>query len=156
MEERKKLLEIIETKDLQKDLEMLKLILQKLILKCYQVKIEKAETKQQILKLIYEFRYYNLLPFSQEKRIIDKTELKKQLNETGEMLIQKATKIKLIDIYAKDEKLNYEIAKNIFNTRIINLEQMYIQVTKENESFFVQIFDEKSCEEKNIIKADKN
>ena len=32
---------------------------------------------------------------------------------------------------------------------------MYIQVTKENESFFVQIFDEKSCEEKNIIKADK-
>ncbi len=155
LEERKKLLEIIETKDLQKDLEMLKLILQKLILKCYQVKIEKAETKQQILKLIYEFRYYNLLPFSQEKRIIDKTELKKQLNETGEMLIQKATKIKLIDIYAKDEKLNYEIAKNIFNTRIINLEQMYIQVTKENESFFVQIFDEKSCEEKNIIKADK-
>ena len=53
-----KVLEIIQIEDLQKGIDKLKLNIQKIFLKCFENKIQKAQSKKEVLKLIYEFRYY--------------------------------------------------------------------------------------------------
>ena len=44
--------------------------------------------------------------------------------------------------------INYELLKNLFRVRSINLEEISVKVLKEKDKFFVQIFDENSLEEK--------
>lgn len=148
LEEKEKILNIIDTNDLQGDIKRLEIQLQKMFLQCYEKKIQLAENKQELMKLVYEFRYYCLLPFEPEASIIQEEELEKDLERVGKTLIQKANRLKLIEILSKDVEINYEILKNIFNIRIINLEGIYIKVTKEKEKFFIQLFDDNVVEEK--------
>ena len=42
----------------------------------------------------------------------------------------------------------YDIIKNVFETRIISLEDLYIKIVKENEKYYIQLFDENIFEEK--------
>ena len=56
--------------------------------------------------------------------------------------------MKVIKIVSKNEELNYEILKNIFNSRIIKLEDVNLKITKEKEKFYLQLFDEQLFEEK--------
>ena len=44
--------------------------------------------------------------------------------------------------------LNYDIIKNVFETRIISLEDLYIKIVKENKKYYIQLFDENIFEEK--------
>ena len=50
---------------------------------------------------------------------------------------------------------NFEILKNIFNVRIIKLEDAYLKITKEKDKYFLQIFDENIFEEKVEIQKPK-
>lgn len=137
--------------DIKENIETLILKLQKIFLKCYKIEIEKAQTRQDILKLIYEFRYYNILPYENEKQIFEVAEIKNEIDEVEKMLIEKAQQIKLINKISKNEKLNIEILKNIFLLRIINLEEVCIKLTKEKDKFYLQLLDENICEEKNQL-----
>ena len=56
--------------------------------------------------------------------------------------------MRVIKIVSKNEDLNYEILKNIFNSRIIKLEDINLKITKEKEKFYLQLFDEKLFEDK--------
>jgi hypothetical protein len=151
LENKEKYLKLIETNNLEKDINKLIIELQKLFLDCYKTKVKKAETKQEITKLIYEFRYYNLLPLSQEEQINQNCALENNLLDVGKLLVKKANNLKVIENFAKDEEINYQIIKNIFYTRSINLDQVYIRLLKEKEDFFVQLFDGKAVEEKNRL-----
>ena len=64
------------------------------------------------------------------------------------MLINKANELKVINIFSKNESINYMILKNIFFTRIINLEELYIKITREKNQYYIQLFDENIIEEK--------
>ena len=151
LEDKEKYLKLVETANLQQEIDKKILELQKIFLECYQNKIEKAEDKQEITKLIYEFRYYNLLAITGETQIYQNEKLESSLEQVGKQLIKKATTHKVIENYAKDEDINYEIVKNIFYIRSINLDQVYIKLLKEKEDFFVQIFDDNAVEEKNKL-----
>ena len=70
------------------------------------------------------------------------------IEEVQMLLLKKAHSIKLIDIVSNDEKIDYKILKNLFYVRVINLEDLYIKITKEKERYFVQLFDENIFEEK--------
>ena len=41
-----------------------------------------------------------------------------------------------------------EILKNIFSLRIMELEELYMKITKEKDKFYLQLFDENIFEEK--------
>ena len=144
----KQIEERVEYLNIKEDIQTLLVKLQKLFLKCYKVKVEKAETRQDILKLVYEFRYYNLLPVEDEKFIFQVKDFQKELKEIGRLLIGKAQSIKLISKISKSEKLNIEILKNIFTLRIMDLEELYMKITKENDKYYIQLFDENIFEEK--------
>ena len=156
LEEKEKYLKYIETENLEKEIEKNLIKLQKEFIKCYKIKIEKAQTKQEIIKLIYELRYYNLLPCTEDKNICQLKEIQKEIEEIKKILLKKAYQEKVIERFSKKDEIHYELIKNILDIRVINLEDLYIKVIKEKENYYIQLFDENIFEEKIEIKDSEN
>ncbi|MBR3249788.1 MAG: hypothetical protein IKF83_03715 [Clostridia bacterium] len=146
------ILKLAFVKDLDSKIEEKIIYLQKLFLECLKIKIEMAESKQKITNLIYRYRYYCLLPFSLDTRIYEIKSIQNIIKTTGQLLIKKAINNKIIEKFANDEEVNYEIMKNIFRIRIISLEELSIKIYKDNGNFFMQFFDDKTSDQ--IIKLD--
>ena len=156
LEEKNDYLKILGVENLQDELNNLIMRFQVLFLHLLKINIKKAETKQEIEKLIYSYRYYLLLPFNEQKEIFEVEELRNEINTVGKQIIDKAIDYKIIQKIEDNENKNYEILKNIFNVRIIKLEDSYLKITKEKDRYFLQIFDENIFEEKvEISKPDK-
>ena len=58
----------------------------------------------------------------------------------------------MLEKLSKNEDIDYELLKNLFNIRSINLEEILVKVTKEKEKYFVQLLDENLIEEKYELK----
>lgn len=151
-----KYLRLIDTKNLQGKIDKLKFKLQKLFLECFLAKIEKSENKQEILKRIYEFRYYCLLPYNQEEIIWQVKKLEKEIEKVEKKILEKAHKLKVIEVFSKNAEIDYQLIQGIFHIRSINLEEISLKLTKEKNKFFIQLFDGKSFEEKIEIKEIEN
>ena len=108
------------------------------------------------MKLIYEFRYYTMLPYDYERSVGETLQISKEINEIGKKLIKQANKMKVLEKVSKQEEVNYEILKNIFKTKSINLEEIHIKLIKEKEKFYIQLFDGKSLEEKRELQYTEN
>lgn len=156
LEEKEKILKIIDIENKENELDKSKLELQKLFLKMLEIDINKAETKQEIEKIIYNFRYYLLLPYDYSITMQNVEKIKEQINRISKLIIKKAIQLKVLEKLSKEEETNYEILKNIFTVRIIKLEDAYLKITKEKEKYFVQIFDENIFEEKIEISKPKD
>ena len=134
--------------------------LQKEILNVFNIKIDKLEEKAEIIKLIYSFRYYLNLPVTNEKNILKIDIIKEDIKKIYTKLINKAIQKKVILDISDNEKIQSEIYKNIFVSKIISLEKVSIKVFKEKneQNFKIQFFEEeimeKQIESKNIL--DKN
>lgn len=140
--EKQRYLKLVQIEKYEKQIEMLLVKFQQLFLKGFIKKIENAQNKQEIIKLIYELRYYCMLPFDNQKLISQVKSLEKCLKKAISKLISKAHDFKLINEISKKEDTNYEILKNIFTTRIIKLEELNIKITKEKNKYYIQLFDE--------------
>lgn len=148
LNDKMKYLKLVEVEDIQKEITKLIIAIQKIFLKIYKQRIENSKDKNEVLQMIYEFRYYNLIPFSYDKFVYQSKELKKELEETGKTLITKAEELNVIDKINKNEDMNYLFLKNIFSFRIISLEDLYIKIISEKDKLFLQVFDEDVYEEK--------
>ena len=155
LEEKNRYLKYLEVENNQQEIENTLTQIQKIFLKCFQIKIEKANTKQEIIELIYELRYYLLLPFNVQNNVIEKIEeteeLQNTLQETLKKIIEKAKNTKTIVEVTKNDDYEYEIWKNILQLRVIKLEDISLKITKDKEKYFMQIFDEGAFEEKTQI-----
>lgn len=146
LEEKNKLLEQkqkLENMELSKEqVEELLIEFMKNFLKCFGILIENMTDEEEIINLIYKFRYFMLLPFNLEKNVKDVSEIKEEIEETEKKLVKKAKQKKLIS------DVPFEVMKHVFKTRIITLENLYYKISSESEKYFVQIFDENISEEK--------
>lgn len=113
-----------------------------MFLKCFKFLIENANQNEEIVKLIYQFRYFMLVPYNLQKSIKDVKTLQKSIIETEKKLVEKAIKQKaIVDV-------PFEIMRHVFETRIIILEELYYKIMPEEDKFYVQIFDENISDEK--------
>ena len=151
LKEKYRYLKLLNSHSLKNEVSKLIFEFERIFLKCFEMKVEKAKTKQQITQLMYEFRYYCIMPYYDEIMVNQVKQLSKQIEDIQKNIIVKAGKLKVINIFSKREELNYAMLKNIFNIRVINLEELNIKITKEKDKFFVQLFDENIFEEKNEI-----
>ena len=128
-------------KTLYKELNKLqKLFLEKILIK----KIEKLETKEELIDVFYQLRYYNFIPYDKEDVIYEKNEFKKSLENVIESLILKLYNLKIINTISTNEKNDIEIVKQVFFTKIINLEEIYLEVMKKEENTYsIYIYDGK-------------
>ena len=135
----------------QKELDAVKIHYQKEILACINKKIQKAETKAEITDLLYQYRYLYFLPWDLEKNVGENPQLKRAIQRTGNMLIQKSIAFKAITSFSNIPEINEKIVSNMFKVRMIDLEELYVKITKEKEEWFIQLFDEDVFEEKFIF-----
>ena len=144
--------------DFSKNLEEQKYVaiinLQINFLKALQEKIGKQEIKKKIIEYIYIFRYYKLLYFTKETQIKDIEELKEHLEMAEKYLITRACNLKLINIFSHNIEKNYEIVSKILETKIIDLDEMNIEFTKQDGKIILNIFDDNMIDKS--IEYDEN
>ena len=138
--QKKELLEVCNFSQEQKEKLLIEFI--EIFLQCLNIQIKELTEQEEIVKLIYKFRYFMCLPFNLEKNIKDIRELEKSILKTEKILVKKAVEKKVIS------NVPFEIMRHVFETRIIVLEELYYKITTEFEKYYVQIFDENVSEEK--------
>ena len=148
LEEKYKYIQYIEATNVEKKITAELLNFQNKFLECYKIKIEKAKTKEELLNNIIELRYYLNTPLTRENKIIELNQLASKIQEITQILVNKAIEAKVLVNISNQKGLNYYILKEIFKTKIINLESINIELTKENERLYLQIFDENIFDEK--------
>jgi len=128
----KKEIEFIENLELNKKVNISNEIieLQKIFIKCYEKKIEETENKKDVLELTYVWRYYNFIIFKEKMYIKDIKQLEKEIRNVEIKIIEKNIKLKNFVLYTTDEKINMEIIRNIFDIKLINLQNIELQINK--------------------------
>lgn len=101
--------------------------------------IQKAEEKEDIIKIIRQIRYYSLIYVDEKTQVKDIVDI----NPIQKAIITKACKNKVITIFSLDIEENYEIIKKILQTNIIELKNMFFKFVKQ-EQIVLQIYDEKN------------
>lgn len=115
--------------------------LQQAFLKCFQIKVEKSEEKKEIVEAIYELRYYLALPIGNEETIRSLSCLAKIVKQVKEKIIQKACENKIMVTISEDTSFNFSILKNVFDTKMIHLEEMNLLLRYEKAIVQVEIYD---------------
>lgn len=164
LEEKEKYLKLIDIdgRKLDKKIDELKLKIQKVFIKCFDKKIDKCDSKQEMLKLIYEFRYYNMLPYDYEKNICEENKLQEEIELLTKKILEKAHKLRVIEKFSKQEDINYELLKVIFQNRNINIQDIEVKLIREKikeektEKYYIQIFDSNGIGEKKVLKNSEN
>ena len=168
LEEQEKYFKLIDNKDIESKIEKLKLNFQKLFIKCFEQKIEKCDTKSNMLKLIYEFRYYMMIPYSLEKDICEEDKLKKEIEKVTKKILEKSHELKVIQRFSKQEDIDYELLKIIFQNRNINIEDIEIKLIREKEkidgskngekceNYYIQVYDGNGVGEKKEMPNSEN
>lgn len=115
--------------------------LQKIFLECLKTRIEYAKTKSEVIELIYHLRYYKKMAIKENTRIGDLQILRKAINEIEEAVISKGINLKALNLVAKGIDYNISIIKEVLNSKIINLENIEIEIKPENNILNVSIYD---------------
>lgn len=115
--------------------------LQKCFLNFFDKKINKVETKEDIMKIFYILRYYKYLSFSKGKLIKDIEELNQEIDKIYKKLITKACKLGILKILSMDIKENYELIKDILDTKILKLEDIKIKAQEFPDDKNIIVFD---------------
>ena len=148
--EKKKELEIVNIEEEKKDQLIIELLKNLLELFIEKIKLEKEQ--DEILKLIYKFRYFLFLPFDKNKDVKDVEELQKYIIKLEKVLIKKAVEAKVITLTP------FEVVQHVFTSRIIVLEELHYKITLDSElgKYYVQIFDDNISEDKFEIENIEN
>ena len=125
-EECKRILQLVEGKDLEDILINLEIE----FLKCFNKKIELCNRKDELKNLIMQFRYFCQLPINEMQQVKDIKEIEEILNTTMNNLIDKCIEKKIIINISDSISLCYNILKNVFFSRIIELEKISLKITK--------------------------
>lgn len=138
LEDKQKLLEISNIKDKKKEKNKIIEELQKLFLQCFLVFINTSENKEEIIDLIYIFRYYNLLPFNEKIDICENKSLQGYLQEVKKSLLKKAIDYKITIAISQDIEENIKLLQHIFDTKIISLEDIHVAIIKEKDKYYIE------------------
>ena len=121
-------------------------------------KIENLNTKEELIDLVYQIRYYNFIPYTLDENIKDVNQFKGDLDSVLAILIRKLYKLRIINTMSTNEKNDIEIVKNIFYIRMISLEEVYLELLNiSGNNYQLNIYDDKDTLEESInIKLEFN
>lgn len=105
--------------------------LEEIFLECILEKIEKTNEKNGLEKIIYELRYYKLIP----------PIVTKETDEIERKLIKKACEQKILTKFSEKEETNYQILKHIFTSKIIDLSETVYTLKYTKGTLTLNIYD---------------
>ncbi len=127
-----------------------------LFLSCFQIKIAKAQTKQEITDYFYSLRYYYFLPFDRDGLRLKELEiLQESFEHTIELLIEKAYKLNMLDVVTDDSIVNYKIIRNLFDSKMIDLNHTVIETKVEDGKLLAEYYDTNILESRCEIQSEK-
>ena len=107
-----------------------------------QISMINEENKVELVKCIYKVRYFRYIPINEEEYIKDIEGLKVEFKNLISVIIKKAQMLKIWDKISDDKILTYLILKEVFDTKIICLENINIQCRYEENVLYVEYYDD--------------
>lgn len=147
-------LKLVDSKNFDTDIIENILDLQKEILKSFRIKIMKSNSKEELMKTMYEFRYFCLIPITKRQNLASSKKLARLNTMVVKEFYKKAEKLKLINKIFKDENKNIAILKKVFSLKIISLDDIYLKIYNEKRNTYLQFYDENVIDEKFPIKRE--
>ncbi len=148
LEDKEKIYNLIKTENIDIELRKLIIQLQKVFMKCFEIKIQQARTKNEVMQLVYEFRYYFLLMFDSKNSIGEIPELQNDIERTISALLVRTKLEGITGQFTTIKDLENKIYKEIFLLKTISLEDIYMAPIKEDNIIFMQLYDENEFERK--------
>lgn len=121
-------------------------------------KLNKLETRDEIINILYELRYIKNI-YIQDGKLVSNIEiLNTAIDKIMKKAITKACKLGAIRIISMDIALNYEIIKYALDTKIINLDEIRLCFEKQDNNLIIKIFDKEVFEKqgKKKVETTKN
>lgn len=117
-------------------------------------KIEKVneENKNLLVKYIYKLRYFRYVPIGENKFVKDLKELSQKFRQIIKLVIKKAQELKIWEKISDDEAITYRILKEVFDTKIIKLENINIMCRNDEKNTIVEYYDDTILENEIKIK----
>ena len=128
--------------------------LQKEVLRSFKIKIFDCKNKSDFMNILHEFRYYFLIPVTTEEDVSTMKKLDRLKTIVAKEFLKKAKELKIMNRVLKEEKNEVEILKKVFSLQIISLEDVYFNISKVDDVFYIQFYDENIVDEKFIINLD--
>ena len=129
---------------------------EKEFLNFFDKRLNKMETRDEIVDCIYELRYLRYTKYAEEKFISDIDEIEEICDKIFKKAITKLCKLGSLKIISMDIGLNYEVLRYALDTKIINLEETRIQIDKVEDGVIISIFDKDIIEKQGKKKVDLN
>lgn len=114
----------------------------------------KEDNKFDLIKWIYKIRYYRYIPISKEENVKDLKELDLEFEKLIRTIIKRAQELKIWDNFSENEDVTYKILKEVFDTKIIYLQNINIQCSYENKILTVDYYDDTVIESSLKINID--
>ena len=109
-------------------------------------KLSKMKTRDEIIDIIYELRYYQKIRITDDVIIEDIEEIDIHIDKLFKKAITKLCELGAIRIISMDISLNYEIIKYALNTTIINLEQIRLSFDIDENGLVIRVYDKDNFE----------
>lgn len=113
-------------------------------------KIHNSITRNELINCMYELRYYNFLPYNKNQLMKDITKFEENLTHLKDLLIKRLYDNKIINTISTNEKNDIEIVKNIFDLKMINLEDIYLEISKKDNEYIIKFYDQKETLETQV------
>lgn len=115
--------------------------LQKEFLFFVEKRLSKMKTRDEIIDLLYELRYYRQLRIDKNFIVCEIEDLEKLIDRIMKSAITALCKMGAMKIISMDINLNFEIIKYALTTKIIELENIRISIDIEDDSIIIRVFD---------------
>lgn len=121
-------------------------------------RLSKMKTRDEIIDVIYELRYYRKTKISEDTTLDDIEELNVYIDKILKKAINSLCKIGAMKILSMDINLNFEIIKYALDTKIIKLEEIRILFSEDSEGLLIKVYDKEIFEKqgRKKIKLGKN
>lgn len=127
-----------------------------LFLECFEIKIAKAQTRQELTSYFYILRYYRFLTFDEQgTKLKDIEELQEAFENVMNSLVEKTKKENIIEEVTDEQSVNYRIIRNVFDSKIIDLNHLVMETKVEEGKLFVEYYDTNILENTCEVHSDK-
>ena len=122
--------------------------LSEILLEKYIERVNKASEKEEIKNIIYEMRYFLLLPINKHEKVLTIQNLQYSIKNTINAIIDIAIDKEVIVNVSDSTSIGYDILKFIFESRNIDLEDLSLKLVLEKEEgkILINILDEQEIE----------
>lgn len=113
-------------------------------------KIQSLTDKEELIDMFYILRYYHLMPYSDTLKLNEIEKFEELFMNNFSTIIKKMYQLKLINTISTNEEMDIKIVSNLFNLYAISLEEIYLELIKDDDKYRLNIYDDKDTFEQSV------